>query len=127
MQSSWLGTEPTINQSRRRDKKAPQEKKGEVKRATCSREMAEMGLLERTLRAKGTLSSAPQFSIPYETRFLPRDMGKMAFFDCFSLKVAFSLYRMGKSHLAGSKHRGPLISVPLALREIFPKSPATLK
>ena len=41
----------------------------------------------------------------------------MAFFDGFSLKTAFSLYR-GKNRISqGVENRGLLIGVPLALRE----------
>ena len=50
----------------------------------------------KSLRAEGTLISEPRFSTPCETRFFPREIGKMAFFDGFSLKIAFSLYRVGK-------------------------------
>ena len=62
-------------------------------------------------------------------RFFPHDKGKMAFFEGFalenglfegfSLKMAFSLYRLGKKEnrmSQGVENRGSLISVPLALR-----------
>ena len=71
-----------------------------------------------TLRAKGTLISEPRFSTPCEMRFLPREKGKMAFVEGFSLKRPFSLSRVGKSHLQGVENRGSLISVPLALRGV---------
>ena len=37
------------------------------------------------------------------SQLFPCDTGKMAFFDGFSLQMAFSPYRVGKSHLAGGK------------------------
>ena len=44
-------------------------------------------------------------------RFFPREKGKMAFVEGFSLKRPFSLARVGKV----ASNRGSLISVPLAL------------
>ena len=49
-----------------------------------------------SLRAKSTLISEPRFSALCEMRFFPRDEGKMAFVEGFSLTMAFSLYRVGK-------------------------------
>ena len=73
---------------------------------------------KKTLRAKGTLISEPRFSTPREMRFFPREKGKMAFVEGFSLKRPFSLSRMGKiASRRGVENRGSLISVPLALRE----------
>ena len=48
-------------------------------------------------------------------QFFPRDKGRMAFFEGFSLKMAFSLYRVGKSHIARGRSWGSLIGVPQAL------------
>ena len=48
------------------------------------------------LEAKGTLISEPRFSTPCDMRFFPRDKGKVAFFEGFSLKMAFSLYHFAK-------------------------------
>ena len=70
------------------------------------------------LRAKGTLISEPRFSTPCEMRFFPREKGKTAFFEGFSLKRPFSLSRVGKiASRRGVENRGSLISVPSALRE----------
>ena len=52
--------------------------------------------LRTTLRAKGALISEPRFSTPCEMRFFPREKGKMDFVEGFSLKMAFSLSRVGK-------------------------------
>ena len=52
-------------------------------------------LLYIALRAKGTLISEPRFSTPCEMRFFPREKGKMAFVEGFSLKRPFSLSRVG--------------------------------
>ena len=49
-----------------------------------------------TLRAKGTLISEPRFSTPCKMRFSPREKGKMAFVEGFSLKRPFFLSRVGK-------------------------------
>ena len=48
------------------------------------------------LRAKGTLISEPRFSTPCEMRFFPREKGKTAFVEGFSLKRPFPLSRVGK-------------------------------
>ena len=71
-----------------------------------------------TLRAKGTLISEPRFSTPCEMRFFPREKGKKAFVEGFSLKKAVSPFSRGKNRISqGVESRGSLISVPLALRE----------
>ena len=58
------------------------------------------------LRAKGTLISEPRF-LPLETcDFSHAIKGKMALFEGFSLKMAFSLYRIGESHVAGGSKSG---------------------
>ena len=49
-----------------------------------------------TLRAKGTLIGEPRFSTPCEMRFFPREKGKTAFMEGFSLKRPFSLSLVGK-------------------------------
>ena len=49
-----------------------------------------------TLRAKGATTSQPRLSTPCEMRFFPREKGKMAFVEGFSLKRPFSLSRVGK-------------------------------
>ena len=63
--------------------------------------------LVNSLRAKGTLISEPRFSTPCEMRFFPREKGRMAFVEGFSLKRPFSLSRVGKeTHLAGGRKSG---------------------
>ena len=52
--------------------------------------------LRISLRAKGTLISEPWFSTPCETRFFPREKGKMTIVEGFSLKRPFPLSRVGK-------------------------------
>ena len=60
-----------------------------------------------SLRAKGTLISEPRFSTPREVRFFPREKGKMAFVEGFSLKMAvFPFLAWEKSHLAGGRKSG---------------------
>ena len=49
-----------------------------------------------SLRAKGALISEPRFSTPCGMRFFPREKGKIAFVEGFSLKRPFSLSRVGK-------------------------------
>ena len=50
-------------------------------------------------------------------RFFPRDIGKVAFFDGFSLKKAiFPISRGNNRFSQGVENRGSLIGVPLALR-----------
>ena len=69
------------------------------------------------LRAKGTLISEPRFSTLCEMRFFPREKGKTAFFEGFSLKKAAFPFWRGKNRISqGVDNRGSLISVPLALR-----------
>ena len=63
---------------------------------------------------------SPDFLFPARCDVSPREKGKTAFAERFSLKRPFSLSRVGKTHLAGGrKSRGSLISVPLALREYY--------
>ena len=50
----------------------------------------------KSLRAKGTPISEPRSSTPCEMRFSPREKGKMASVEGFSLKRPFSLSRVGK-------------------------------
>ena len=73
----------------------------------------------QSLRAKGTLISAPRFFTPCETRFFPRKKGKTAIFkEKPSTKAIFPFSR-GKNRISqGVKNRGSLISVPLALRDV---------
>ena len=53
-----------------------------------------------------------------EMRFFPREKGKMAFVEGFSLKRPFSLSRVRKNRISqGVENPGSLISVPLALRD----------
>ena len=52
--------------------------------------------VKESLRARGALISEPRFSTPCEMRFLPREKGKKAFVEGFSLKRPFSLSRVGK-------------------------------
>ena len=60
----------------------------------------------------------PRFSTPCEMQFSPREKGKMAFVEGFSLKRPFSLSRVGKNRISqGVENRGSLIGVPLALSE----------
>ena len=74
--------------------------------------------LQKPLRAKGALISESRVSTPCEMRFFPRDTGKMAFVDGFSLKMAFCLYRVGKiASRRGVENRGSLTSVPLVFRD----------
>ena len=50
-------------------------------------------------------------------RFFPREKGKTAFVEGFSLKKAVSPFSRGKNRIShGVENRGSLISVPLALR-----------
>ena len=72
----------------------------------------------QTLRAKGALISEPQCSIPCDMRFYFTIKGKWPLLRVFPWKWPFSLYRVGKSHVAGVENRGSLISVPSALREV---------
>ena len=60
----------------------------------------------KALRAKGTLISEPRFSTPCELRFFPREKGKMAFVEGFSLKRPFSLSRVGKIASRGGEKIG---------------------
>ena len=59
-----------------------------------------------SLRAKGTLISEPRFSTPCEMRFFPREKGKTAFVEGFSLKSRFPFLTWEKSHLAGGRKSG---------------------
>ena len=59
-----------------------------------------------TLRAKGALISQPRFSIPCEMRSFPREKGKMAFVEGFSLKGRFPFLAWEKTHLAGRRKPG---------------------
>ena len=73
---------------------------------------------DNSLRAKGTLISEPRFSTPCEMRFFPREKGKTAFVEGFSLKRAVFPFSRGKNRISqGVENRGSLISVPLALRD----------
>ena len=77
----------------------------------------------KTLRAKGTLIREPQFSDPCAMRFFPSEKGKTAFSKKNPRQRPFSLSRVGKiGSRKGSENRGSLISVPLALRELFGSS-----
>ena len=72
-----------------------------------------------TLRAKGALISEPRFSTPCEMRFFPREKGKTAFVEGFSLKKAVSPFSRRKNRISqGVENRGSLISVLLALRVV---------
>ena len=52
-------------------------------------------------------------------RFFPREKGKTAFVEGFSLKKAVFPFSRGKNRISqGAENRGSLISVPLALREV---------
>ena len=74
---------------------------------------------QTSLRAKGALISEPRFSTPCEMRFLPREKGKTAFAEGFSLKRPVFPFSRGKNRISqGVDNRGSLISAPLALREI---------
>ena len=61
-----------------------------------------------------------------EMRLFPREKGKTAFVEGFSLNRPFSLLAWEKSCLAGVENRGSLISAPLALRE-FQECPQQTK
>ena len=53
-------------------------------------------------------------------RFFPREKGKTAFVEGFSLKRPFVPFSRGENRISqGVENRGSLISVPLALRELF--------
>ena len=69
-----------------------------------------------SLRAKGTLISEPRFSTPCEMRFFPREKGKMAFVEGFFCNGRFPFLAWENRISQGVENRGPLISVPLALR-----------
>ena len=61
----------------------------------------------RTQRAKGRLISEPRFPTPCEMRFFPREKGKTAFVEGFSLKFGrFPFLAWEKSHLAGGRKSG---------------------
>ena len=47
-------------------------------------------------RSANRTPAIPEFSAPCEMRFFPREKGKMAFVEGFSLKRPFSLSRVGK-------------------------------
>ena len=60
-----------------------------------------------SLRAKGTLIGEPRLSTPCEMRFFPREKGKTAFVEGFSLeKGRFPFLAWEKSHLAGGRKSG---------------------
>ena len=69
-----------------------------------------------SLRAKGTLISEPRSSTPCEMRFCPREKGKTAFVEGFSLKRPFRFPAWENRISQGVEDRGSLISVPSALR-----------
>ena len=74
-------------------------------------------------RAKGTLISEPRFSTPCEMRFFPREKGKTAFVKGNPSTKAVFPFSRGKNRISqGVENRGSLISVPLALREVFKKA-----
>ena len=87
----------------------------------CSSRMSEFFVArhatrtERTansLRAKGTLDREPRSSTPCDMRF-PRNTGKMAFLEGFSLKKAIFFVSRGKNRMSqGVENQGSLISVP---------------
>ena len=53
-------------------------------------------------------------------RFFPREKGKMAFVEVCFVQKAISPFSRGKNRISqGVENRGSLISVPLALREVF--------
>ena len=73
-----------------------------------------------SLRAKCALISEPRLSTLCEMRFFPREKGKMAFVEGFSLKKAVFPFLRGKNRISqGIENRGSLISAPLALRVVF--------
>ena len=53
-----------------------------------------------TLRAKGALNCEPRFSTPCEMRFFPREKGKTAFVEGFSLKMAVFPFSRGKNRIS---------------------------
>ena len=60
-----------------------------------------------SLRAKGTLISEPRCSTPCEMRFFPREKGKTAFAERFSLKKTVSPLSRGKNRISqGIENRG---------------------
>ena len=70
-------------------------------------------------RAKGALISEPRFSTPCKMHFFPREKGKTAFVEGFSLKNAVFPFSRGKNRISqGVENWGSLISAPLALRAI---------
>ena len=82
----------------------------------------------KSLRAKVTLISEPRFSTTCEMRFFPREKGKSAFVERFSLKMAVFPFLRGKNRISqGVENRGSLISVPLALRKFQRHSKKWLK
>ena len=81
-----------------------------------------------TLGAKGTLISEPDFLSRSEMRFFPREKGKMASAEGFSLERLFSLSHVGKNRISqGIENRGSLINVPVALRAIIRHLPLATK
>ena len=54
----------------------------------------------KTLKAKGTLISEPRFSTPCEMRFFPREKGRMAFVEGFSLKGGVFPFSRGKNRIS---------------------------
>ena len=61
---------------------------------------------EKSLRAKGALSSEPRFSIPCEMRFFPSEKGKTAFSKQSPRQRPFPFLAWEKSHLAGGRKSG---------------------
>ena len=61
-----------------------------MKPALCIAAVCVAAMWCTTLRAKGTLISEPRFSTPCEMRFFPREKGRTAFVEGFSLKSSRS-------------------------------------
>ena len=73
---------------------------------------------ELILRAKGALIGAPRFSTPATCDFSHAIQGNGDFQGKTLEKGYFPCIAWGKSHVAGGRNRGSLISAPLALRAV---------